>query len=297
MQPRTDGLQHCHHFDLKLTPLVKVFGFVDPYGNAVHHFDIPTRHNELIIHAESEVEVEAFPPLLDSLPSKTWELLDQQVKSWDYWDMLMPSQFVCVTPLLEQLAQELDVKRRDDPLTVLHDLNSALYQLFSYMPQSTRVDSPIDEALESRQGVCQDFTHIMSALVRNYLRIPCRYVSGYLYHRKESDYEDRSAEDATHAWVEVWLPGLGWVGFDPTNDLIAAERHVRVAVGRDYADTPPTKGLFKGDAESSLSVAVRVIQLEELPSEDLASPVQWRLSTDAQYRAAVQHQQMQQQQQ
>ncbi len=127
----------------------------------------------------------------------------------------------------------------------------------TYSPKSTRVDSPIDDALESRKGVCQDFTHIMIALVRQ-LGIPCRYVSGYLFHQPDGDV--RSPDGSTHAWGEAWLPELGWVGFDPTNNLVADHRHIRVAVGRDYADVPPTRGVFKGAsaARSELSVAVRV---------------------------------------
>jgi transglutaminase-like putative cysteine protease len=99
----------------------------------------------------------------------------------------------------------------------------------------------------------------MIALLRE-VRIPARYVSGYLFHRTDSN--DRSAVDATHAWIEAWLPKLGWVGFDPTNNLVAAERHIRVGVGRDYADVPPTRGVYKGGATSELSVAVQVSQAE-----------------------------------
>jgi transglutaminase-like putative cysteine protease len=103
--------------------------------------------------------------------------------------------------------------------------------------------------------VCQDFAHIVIALARGF-RLPCRYVSGYLYHSRLR--QDRSAEGTSHAWVEALLPECGWVGFDPTNNLIAGERHIRTAIGRDYADVPPTRGLFKGDAASELSVNVRV---------------------------------------
>jgi transglutaminase-like putative cysteine protease len=95
----------------------------------------------------------------------------------------------------------------------------------------------------------------MIAVARQW-RIPARYVSGYLHQRGER--KDRSGDDATHAWVEAYLPSLGWIGFDPTNDIMAAERHIRVAVGRDYADVPPTRGTFKGAAESELAIAVSV---------------------------------------
>ena len=108
----------------------------------------------------------------------------------------------------------------------------------------------------------------MIAVVRG-LRIPCRYVSGYLFH--DELHHDRSAEGATHAWVEALLPGLGWVGFDPTNDLITGNRHIRTAVGRDYADVPPTIGTMKGRAETELQVRVRVAASQTLlpPDEEL----------------------------
>ena len=155
--------------------------------------------------------------------------------------MLRPSHFARPSAELLTLAPEFDASSRDgqDPLDVLLRLNKGVYSTFNYVKQSTSVDSPIEDALRSRQGVCQDFAHIMIALVRN-LHIPCRYVSGYLHH--SSAHEDRSADGATHAWVEALLPGLGWIGLDPTNDLIAGDRHIRTATGRDYADVPPTLG-------------------------------------------------------
>ena len=108
------------------------------------------------------------------------------------------------------------------------------------------------EALSLRKGVCQDFAHIMITLIRH-LNIPCRYVSGYLYRG-----EGRFTGEATHAWVEALLPGLGWVGFDPTNNLIASDRHIRVAIGRDYGDVPPTRGVYKGQGKETLAVNVSV---------------------------------------
>jgi transglutaminase-like putative cysteine protease len=112
--------------------------------------------------------------------------------------------------------------------------------------------------------------HIMIALVRH-VGIPCRYVSGYLYHGRED--HDRSTASATHAWVEAFLPTLGWVGFDPTNALVARDRHVRTALGRDYADVPPTRGLFRGRTESELFVAVQVTASETAPDLDRELPI------------------------
>jgi transglutaminase-like putative cysteine protease len=141
------------------------------------------------------------------------------------------------------------------------------------------VDSPIDHALETRKGVCQDFAHIMITLIRTKLRIPCRYVSGYLAHRATDEETDRSRASATHAWVEVLMPHFGWVGFDPTNWLIAGERHIRTAIGRDYADVPPTHGMFRGRATSDLTVAVRVTPTEGTPilDQELPVPEDWSI--------------------
>lgn len=265
MQPRTEGNQRCLEFNLTVRPQVETTLYLDHLGNTVHHFDIAAEHFQLKLTAEALVEIRSHEPLPEALAPQTWEQLDQLAGNIDYWDMLQPSRFTQPTPLLEELAGELNAVRRADPLTVLRELNEAVYYAFEYVPQSTRVDSPIDEAMTAKRGVCQDFTHVALALMRR-LGIPARYVSGYLFHMKEED--DRSAEDATHAWFEAYLPELGWIGFDPTNNLIATDRHIRVAVGRDYADVPPTRGVFKGDAADELSVGVRVSLADAPPEPD-----------------------------
>jgi transglutaminase-like putative cysteine protease len=270
MHPRSEVNQRCLTFHLAVSPRCRAFSYRDYLGNHVHHFDIPGQHSQLVIIAEALVDLQAPLQLPASLTSEAWEELDALVQDGDYWEMLLPSEFAKPTPSLLKLAGQLEVRRRDDPLTVLRELNSALYSSFEYALKSTRVDSPIDDAIRTRQGVCQDFAHIMIALVRT-LQIPCRYVSGYLHRRVED--HDRSAEDATHAWVEALLPHLGWVGFDPTNNLIAADRHLRTAIGRDYADVPPTKGIFRGKTGSELSVAVRVTASEIAPEVDQGLPV------------------------
>jgi len=168
---------------------------------------------------------------------------------------------------------ELHLERRGDPLSLLKEINNAIYENFDYAPNTTRVDSPIDDALLTHQGVCQDFAHIMIALVRQ-LRIPCRYVSGYLYHQSES--QDRSPAGASHAWIEAYLGEAGWVEFDPTNNLMGCERHIRVAVGRDYADVPPTRGVHRGEAESELRVLVTVSMVDAPKPEDLGPAMVFR---------------------
>lgn len=263
IQPRTEEMQRCLEFHLFTNPRARILDYRGDQGNRVHYFDIPNRHTSLTVTAESLVELIEAPTTPEALSPDAWDELDALTATDEYWDMLQPSHFASPTDLLHELAQQLQVERGRDPLTTLRTLNAALHKAIDYAPQNTRVDSPIDDALSKRRGVCQDFAHIMITLVRE-LGIPCRYVSGYLYHR--GGHRDRSSESATHAWVEALLPSLGWVGFDPTNNMLAGDRHIRVAVGRDYADVPPTRGVFRGKAESELSVTVKVTLLDTLPT-------------------------------
>jgi transglutaminase-like putative cysteine protease len=183
-------------------------------------------------------------------------------------------------------------QRDADPLTLMRRLTSQLFDTFTYAQSETQVDSPIDDALRARGGVCQDLAHIMIALARG-IGIPCRYVSGYL--STSSECQDRSTEGATHAWAEAYLPPLGWVGFDPTNNVLAAERHIRAAIGRDYADVPPTRGVFRGEAGSELAVLVTVSLADSPTRPDRVMPAAtWIAPPTAEPEAPDQQQQQQQ---
>ena len=270
MHPRSDSNQHCLTFSLSVSPRCRVFSYRDHQGNNVQHFDIPGEHTQLVIVAESVIEQQPLPDVPHFLSPDAWDALDDLIEANAYWEMLLPSKFAVETPAVVLLAKQLGVTRRDDPLMLVHELNRRLFEYFEYVPSHTRVDSPIDEAIVSGKGVCQDFAHTMIALLRH-VRIPARYVSGYLYRGRED--HDRSTPDATHAWVDVLLPHLGWVGFDPTNNLIAHHRHIRTAVGRDYADVPPTHGVFRGKTDSELYVAVQVEASEKPPALDRKLPI------------------------
>jgi transglutaminase-like putative cysteine protease len=270
MQPRSEGRQRCLNFQLHVNPPANIMQYRDFMGNSVHHFDIASSHNRVGVTAQGLVEVEAQEPL-DPSAAGSWEELDALTAAEDHWEMILPSQFTEPTEELDRLAKEIHCERRGNPFEFLNELNQAIYDAFAYVPKSTKVDSPIDQALTNRQGVCQDFAHIMIALLRG-LKVPARYVSGYLFHEAES--QDRSSDGASHAWVEALVPKLGWVALDPTNNLVAGDRHIRVAIGRDYADVPPTRGVYKGDATSELSVSVTVSPSNRpLPEELLPSMI------------------------
>jgi transglutaminase-like putative cysteine protease len=297
MQPRSDALQRCLRFALSTTPASSVMMYQDQEGNVVHHFDIPGRHSRLVVTAEALVECTAPPPLPASLDADAWRRLDAITATGEFWDELNPGPMTRPTALLDVLAAEVRLDRGADPLTTVRTLAAEIYARFEYKPQSTRVDSPIDDALRERRGVCQDFAHIFLALVRQ-IGIPARYVSGYLFH--DANATDRSADGATHAWVEVLMPDLGWVGLDPTNNLMASERHVRVATGRDYADVPPTRGVYKGVSavRAELAVSVRVGSAERTVGGEAVPFVPWMSrSAGGPMREGEMIQQQQQQQQ
>src|SRR6204780_2421712 len=276
MHPRSEGTQRCFVFQLSVNPRARIFGYTDSYGNLVHHFDLPARHGQLTIISDALVDIDSQPEIPEAMDYEGWQELEDLIEKKDYWDMLMPSHFARSSPELEQLAGEIGATERKgrSPLAFLRDIATGVNRSFSYVKKSTAVNSPMEDALRSRQGVCQDFAHIMIALVRN-ARIPCRYVSGYLYHSGDDSHP--SADGATHAWVEALLPGVGWLGFDPTTNRLADDKHIRTAIGRDYADVPPTMGVMKGKAETQLQVRVRVTPSQAVlpPDEEFAADEEW----------------------
>lgn len=295
MQPRTESVQRCLRFELATTPRSRVFAYQDPEGNVVHHFDVPARHRELTVVAESVVEFVADIAIPHTCEPAVWGLLDDAGTRERFFEYLEPSHFARPTEALVAFGRELGLSRVTDPMSLLRRLKHQLYDAFEYAPKSTRVDSPIDDALAARRGVCQDFAHVMIALVRS-VGIPCRYVSGYLYHNHQGD--ERSVDGASHAWIEAWLPSLGWIGIDPTNKTLAMDRHIRVAIGRDYHDVPPTRGAFKGNARGELGVAVRV-QTTDAPIEpsDVMPALYWAAPEPDPDPTLVDEEQEQQQQQ
>lgn len=257
MQPQKTARQRLISFELDLNPAAQVFSYADSFGNAVYHFDVPQPHDKLTIVARSAVETEPPGERPDALDMGEWDRLRSEFVRGECFDFLRMHGFVETTEALNAFIDEhnLDDLRRRDPLTAMRMLSETIYRAFEYQPGVTDADSPIDLALSAGRGVCQDFAHIMLAVCRSW-NVPARYVSGYLF--TDRDAGDRSDPDATHAWVEVFLPSLRWVGFDPTNNMMTGERHVAVAIGRDYADVTPSRGVYKGDSDSDLSVGVSV---------------------------------------
>src|SRR5258707_1232204 len=257
MQPRSEGPQMLRSFQTPPNPRAQLYAYTDYLGNAVYHFNVLRDHDELRIEAQAVVEIGNMPAIPDRADALEWGRYNPYNLSDDQFDLLEPSTFARMTPQLREFIAGKDLQTaKGDPLGALRHLSKTIHDAFEYTPGVTDASSPIAVALKARRGVCQDFSHIMIAVARSW-GIPARYVSGYLHHGRGRG-RDRSGDDATHAWVEAYLPSLGWIGLDPTNDLIAAERHIRAAVGRDYADVPPTRGTYKGGAQSELAISVAV---------------------------------------
>ena len=266
MQPQKSIRQRLISFEIELDPRAQLFSYIDPFGNAVHHFDVPQPHDELTIVARACVETQEPPEVPRTVDLGEWDRLRSGFTQSECYEFLQPHGYAVKTPALSDfmVSKGLQASRLRDPLTALRELNQTIYDSFGYQPGVTHADSPIDLALNSGGGVCQDFAHIMIAICRDW-GLPARYVSGYLF--TDRQHGDRSDPDATHAWVEVFLPSQRWIGLDPTNNTLAGERHVAVAVGRDYADVPPSRGVYKGDTESHLAVDVSVTKTRSAVSE------------------------------
>jgi transglutaminase-like putative cysteine protease len=256
LQPAELPRQRLVNFQIATLPRARMFRYRDWLGNTVYHFDVPEPHSELVIRSLATVSLVPGPVIPDHTSLMDWDSLHKDGLRNMWWDFLTPSKFTGPTALLDRFVADHDLKPGPDPMSALRYLNTTIAETFDYVPGYTAVDSPIDHALEARKGVCQDFAHIMIAVARQW-GIPSRYVSGYLVRQMDEALE-RSAPDASHAWVECLIPSIGWVGFDPTNHMLTGDRHIVVAVGRDYADVPPTRGVLQGDAATSLEVSVRV---------------------------------------
>jgi transglutaminase-like putative cysteine protease len=255
MEPLSDADQSCRSFHLAVRPATQLGRYPDGFGNCVHHFNLLSPHDEVRILAACVVETHPRPR--DLAASRTTYPLPPEAVPLDVLDFLRfrgpvrPSSRL--TPLLELLRPQPGTELAQ---LVLH-VSRTIHERFEYARDVTLASSPIDDVLEHGKGVCQDFTHLMIALLRSFA-VPARYVSGYI-HRANKDSQ-------SHAWCEVWLPDLGWVGIDPTNDQLVGEPFVKVAVGRDFTDVPPNKGVFRGRGRETIFVRVETRALESLPS-------------------------------
>jgi len=247
LQPFSDEWQTVEHFLLKVLPAARLRHHRDFYSNVVHHFEISEPHSSLLIESQLCVTTRTRPVLREQATPWPLARIGEAAQESRVFEFLQESRFVELSPEVWRLA--LDATRGvADTWQAALALMRFVHAQFRYEPSSTTVHTHMRDVLRDKRGVCQDFAHVMLGLCR-VLKIPALYVSGYLATETAS---------ATHAWVEVLIPGVGWRALDPTHNRPVDEAYIKIAVGRDYADVPPVTGNYKGTTNRTMSVAVNI---------------------------------------
>jgi transglutaminase-like putative cysteine protease len=240
LRPWNGAGQRVHSYQLDVQPPSRVRSYLDGFGNQVQYFNRLAAHTTLHVTARSRVETgpAAEPRPLDLLPS----------------DLLLFRAPVLDTAAVRRLgrrARPSDLSRAG-VLESLDRIGDEIARTLTYTPAVTTVSTDVGEALKLRRGVCQDFAHLFIATARS-AGIPSRYVSGYVYTGA-----GELVVGASHAWAEAWVPDQGWAAYDPTHPGVSPEHYVRLAVGRDYRDAAPTRGVFVGSAQSTMEARVEI---------------------------------------
>jgi transglutaminase-like putative cysteine protease len=245
LRPMEGNGQRCLEYNLDVSSGIEPREYQDGYGNKVHYFNLVRPHTRLSVTSRSVVETGLEP---DADPGENLVL--------DFLRFRSPVKDV---PGVHELANRHAIADHESGAGVeqaLDQLTLSISREFAYDRKVTNVYSAVDEVLALRAGVCQDFAHLFIAVARAML-VPARYVSGYIH-----DSRGRGVTGASHAWAEAWVPNKGWVGYDATHPIRAGSDHVRIAVGRDYGDAAPTRGVYVGSATGTMDVRVRTRRLE-----------------------------------
>ncbi|HKQ69013.1 MAG TPA: transglutaminase family protein [Polyangiaceae bacterium] len=262
LTPRDGEGQVCLAHDIAISPTPSAMRErFDYFGNRVRYFGVHESHRSLRIIAKSEVRM-SRPSRPLPLWSPAWENVrdllerDRRPDTLDAYGFTFDSEYASASPDLSAFVAPSFAAGRPLLEAVL-DLTRRIFTEFVYDPTATQVSTPIAEVLENRRGVCQDFAHLMIGCLRS-LGLPARYVSGYLLTTPPPGKARLVGADASHAWVSTYFPDIGWVDFDPTNNLMQSSQHVTVAFGRDFRDVSPLRGVILGGGRHALKVSVDV---------------------------------------
>lgn len=264
LAPRDTQFQSCERVVFHIDPPPKVFRErTDYFGNRVHYFGIEQAHTLLSVRIVSEVQTQQTSMVLGL--GESWEDAVAQIAHPNDPEARAVRQYLFPSPLLTPLPALATYARESFPagaatIDCVCDLMHRIHADFAFDPVATSVATPLARTFEMKRGVCQDFAHVAIAALRS-IGLPARYVSGYLETLPPPGKPKLVGADASHAWFEAYVPGAGWIAFDPTNDQVPTMQYVTVAVGRDYSDVAPLKGVIFGGGHHSLSVAVDVVPL------------------------------------
>lgn len=258
LHPRNAPGQTCHSFQLDTFPkATEIRERTDFFGNVWHLFSLQESHQQLIVSTQSQVSVSRQSPQFWTLPA-TPDRLAEKLASQPDPIALVPFQYPS-----PRVPDFLPIREFAAPFFAsgkslaesAYELAVHLKQHFQFDPSATDEKTPVQEFFQSRRGVCQDFTHLMLACLRN-LRIPARYVSGYILTQPPPGQPRLEGADASHAWVSLYIPDFGWLDLDPTNGLVVGDQHVAVAWGRDFSDISMIRGAVTGGGEQKLKIEV-----------------------------------------
>jgi transglutaminase-like putative cysteine protease len=272
LRPLQNGLQHVLDYRLTIAPEVPAIEYEDVFGNRTTRFELTQPYTELTLTAESIVELlDVDPFAFADLPIRpAFPLV------WMPWEQTMLQPYLQPeelpdTQLLELYDYAMSFVERNnrDLMETLFAINLTLFREYTYLPGSTNLETTPYQVFASKKGVCQDFANIFICLAR-LLGIPARYVCGYIYTGNNA--ESRTRSDQSHAWVQLYIPNIGWKAFDPTNGILPHTDHIRVAYGRHYRDTAPTAGTLYTGAIESMKVDVVVTDVTPKTSPVPAEP-------------------------
>ncbi|MBB3108347.1 transglutaminase-like putative cysteine protease [Paenibacillus phyllosphaerae] len=271
LTPFTNEHQSCYQHGISVEPNAPLFSYEDFFGNRVHAFSVNEPHHKLTIRTQMTIVTNAAMTWPkdgeERMPAEeSWRWLSSAETQNEFAEFLLPTAYTGINDEVDAFAStaagdRVPQEAASDPLLPdvydwLIGISKRIKHDFVYDPQATDVHTVVSDMIVSKRGVCQDFAHLMIAACRS-KGVPARYVSGYHF---VGDLQGGSAdfEQASHAWVEAYVPGLGWCGFDPTNDELIGERYVKLGHGRDYKDIVPVKGVYRGTSEARLDVKVDV---------------------------------------
>ena len=268
MKPKDWSIyQHISDFAMEIEPQPSdVSERMDFFGNYAQSFSIQELHERLVITTQFDTRIISNPP-----PTEEMTITCSQVRKALHGDTSFRSlyalQFIYASPMIpysQKLAAWAEPFFPDKRpfLEGVLELSSVLKREIQFDPEATEINTSVEEFFELKKGVCQDFAHLMIACLRSQ-DLPARYVSGYILTFPPEGQKRMEGADASHAWVSVYIPGWGWVDIDPTNDLVVDDQHIRLAVGRDYADVSPVKGSVTGGGETQVKVEVTVMPIEK----------------------------------
>jgi transglutaminase-like putative cysteine protease len=292
LYPIRDPFQDILEHTITITGNPMVHIHTDYFGNHVGTFTNAHPHRELVIDSQLTVATKLRQmPEDNSPPDSQWAALQPLQHHMEFIDFLRQEDFKAL-PEIRSIA-ETELARKQSPFQSAQNVSEYIYKTFEYRTGITTVETTLDEIWKIKSGVCQDFAHMLLAILR-LMNIPARYVSGYICPNKSG----MRGEGATHAWVEIHLPFYGWLGLDPTNNCLVNDTHVRLAVGKNFSDCSPVKGTYRGTSNHSLDVTVTVVNEDgsTTTADTSVTPGPMATTTNEQQNSFRKYQEMQMQQ-